>query len=457
MLDRPGGMPPTQLTKEMMMAAKDNDARTMARALASGMPPDAANSFGQTSLHVAALWGNNECATVLLKSRADVNVINSVGTTPLHFAAQKDNLDMAVLLLSYGANKRAKAKNGLAPWEMATSLELRALLGGPSNALHQAIQRLDLVTLQKCLAEEPDLCERDGKGRSPLHLVALECVNDAALSSTSVAENHPAQGLPMLKILVGAIEARDEQAAFSCLDDAGLAAMHILVQARHLPATAALLAAGADPNVQSRPRDDQYRTGQWGRTAADGSKEVLRPGRDQSSLHLAIDCDAPSDEMVELLLSHRADPNVADLAGRTPLHLALDFEEDRNGPDLALAKTLLEHGADATLGNSEIGSANSCVHAAADRNQPEVLRLLLAHGTPHSTPGKGGFTPLALAARAGIDAVLPPLLEAGANPDALMPLTNGKSARELAVINKRTAVLEVFDAHAAANGSVVVD
>ena len=101
--------------------------------------------------------------------------------------------------------------------------------------------------------------------------------------------------------------------------------------------------------------------------------------------------------------------------------------------------------------------ATAKVHAAADRNEPEVIRLLLAHGAPHSTPGKGGFTPLALAARAGIDAVLPPLLEAGANPDALMPLTNGKSARELAVVNKRTAVLEVFDAHAAANGSVVVD
>ena len=40
--------------------------------------------------------------------------------------------------------------------------------------------------------------------------------------------------------------------------------------------------------------------------------------------------------------------------------------------------------------------------------------------------------------------MLPLLLEAGAGPDA--PTPAGKSARELAVINKRAKVLEVFDA-----------
>ena len=72
-----------------------------------------------------------------------------------------------------------------------------------------------------------------------------------------------------------------------------------------------------------------------------------------------------------------------------------------------------------------------------------MLRLLLQHGTPHSTPGKGGFTPLALAARSGILAVVAPLLEAGADPDAATPM--GKSARELAIINKRAEVIAAFD------------
>eukprot|EP00966_Prymnesium_polylepis_P124395 2876801-Prymnesium_polylepis.1 len=38
-----------------------------------------------------------------------------------------------------------------------------------------------------------------------------------------------------------------------------------------------------------------------------------------------------------------------------------------------------------------------------------------------------------------------PLLAAGADPDARTP--SGKSARELAVINKKTKVVEAFDRH----------
>ena len=49
--------------------------------------------------------------------------------------------------------------------------------------------------------------------------------------------------------------------------------------------------------------------------------------------------------MVELLLSHRADPNLRDQQGRSALHLALDFEEERGGIDLALCEKLLAHGA----------------------------------------------------------------------------------------------------------------
>lgn len=115
--------------------------------------------------------------------------------------------------------------------------------------------------------------------------------------------------------------------------------------------------------------------------------------------------------------------------------------------NLQLAEMLLAKGADPSLGSHETGVAGSCVHAAVDQSDAATLRLLLRYGAPHSSPGKGGFTPLALAARVGSLAVLPLLLEAGADPDA--PTAAGKSARELAVINKRTKVLEAFDARQA--------
>eukprot|EP00966_Prymnesium_polylepis_P105233 2436953-Prymnesium_polylepis.1 len=66
----------------------------------------------------------------------------------------------------------------------------------------------------------------------------------------------------------------------------------------------------------------------------------------------------------------------------------------------------------------------------------------MRYGAAHSAPGKDGWTPLALAARSGNLSAIPPLLAAGADPDA--PTPTGKSARELAVINKKPKVIVAF-------------
>ena len=112
--------------------------------------------------------------------------------------------------------------------------------------------------------------------------------------------------------------------------------------------TTLLLQAGADPNVQTYPESDsEYRSGQWGRTLADGTKEILSAQSDCSSLHIALGYDDPSEEMVRLLLKHGADPNLRDMQSRTALHMALDFEEERGGVQLPLAELLLQHKAPA--------------------------------------------------------------------------------------------------------------
>ena len=109
-------------------------------------------------------------------------------------------------------------------------------------------------------------------------------------------------------------------------------------------------------------------------------------------------------------------------------------------------ETLLKHGADPSLGSSESGVNNSCVHAATLDGHAAALSLLLRHGAAHTSAGKGGWTPLALAARSGNMTVVLPLLAAGADPDATAPM--GRSAREVATVNKRAKVLEAFDKHA---------
>merc|ERR1719231_1632080 len=159
-----------------------------------------------------------------------------------------------------------------------------------------------------------------------------------------------------------------------------MSALHMLVKGGHIGGVAMLLSAKANPNLQSRPTDDEYRSGQWGRTNSDGTKEVLGAADDKSPLHLAIGCEEPNPMMISLLLDHGANPNVRDVEQRTALHLALDFDDDLRGIDLPLAEVLLKKGADPSLGSNEIGMANTCLHAAVDHSEVDVLKLLLRYG-----------------------------------------------------------------------------
>ena len=60
-------------------------------------------------------------------------------------------------------------------------------------------------------------------------------------------------------------------------------------------------------------------------------------------LHLAV--MTGNIEMVQLLLNHGADVNTMEINGKTPLHLAVDFSEDKT----EIVKLLLEHGANADV------------------------------------------------------------------------------------------------------------
>ena len=145
-------------------------------------------------------------------------------------------------------------------------------------------------------------------------------------------------------------------------------------------------------------------------------------------------------ECIATVLAHNASVDVRDVLYRTPLHLALAlaFEEGVTAP-----AALLDAKADPNLVFKEWGMASSCLHEAARRGNATVVQLLLGAGAAVDAPGRDGWTPLALAARAGAVSVLAPLLAAGADPAASLP--GGKSAAEVARLN-RVKAAEVLDA-----------
>jgi len=102
--------------------------------------PDVTSKSGFTPLHIAAHYGNNNVASMLVLKGADVNFTAKVcyylsaflvhklkviffqkqhNITPLHVAAKWGKLNMVDLLIQLGANIEAKTRDGLTPLHCA--------------------------------------------------------------------------------------------------------------------------------------------------------------------------------------------------------------------------------------------------------------------------------------------------------------------------------------------------
>ena len=421
-----------QAPPQQLVAAKNNDAQLLEEILSQpGADANAANGIGQNALHVAALWGSTAALTVLLDHGADLAARNSFGITALHYAAQNARKEAVLLLLERGADPNLRAGNGMLPFEICKDDEIRALLGAPSNALHAAVAAGDAAAVTTLIAAGEDPAEVDRDGKTAVHLAV-----DAALASNDGT---------LLAAVLASPRANATKRALRTACKLGVAPLHAAAEALDAPLLATLLAAGAPPDLQTVKRGEHF-SGAWVRRDGDGATTEL-DSADLCALHLVLDGRDGDDEesvleCIATLLAHNASIDVRDVLYRTPLHLALAlaFEEGMTAP----AAALLDAKADPNLGNKEWGMASSCLHEAARRGNATVVQLLLGAGAAVDAPGRDGWTPLALAARAGAVSVLAPLLAAGADPAS--PLPGGKSAAEVARLNKKVKAAEVLDA-----------
>lgn len=158
----------------------------------------------------------------------------------------------------------------------------------------------------------------------------------------------------------------------SSRDKLGNTALHIAAL-HDQPAIAALLIAnGADVNAQNAPQ------------GIDVSRitSISKNAHGDSPLTLAL-LSYHHKEMVELLLTHGADPNASDQHG-TPLQLAIERD---HADDIEL---LLANGADpdiTTWGLTTVGCA--VVHG-----KTKILELLLDYGANPNPRDSGGHTPM---------------------------------------------------------------
>jgi ankyrin repeat protein len=137
---------------------------------------------------------------------------------------------------------------------------------------------------------------------------------------------------------------------------------------------------------------------------------------------LALAAEAGNLRIVQLLLEHKANPNLALPGGETPLMTAA-----RTGR-LEVVQALLAAGADPNA--KEDAKGQSALLWAAAEGHADVVQALIEAGADFRIRLESGFTPLLIAARDGKAEVVEVLLQAGANPnDALLPAPDAKPRR----------------------------
>jgi cytohesin len=301
--------------------------------LECGADPDQRDASGRTALH-RACWGHDPpTVAALLASKAQVDARDKEGRTPLHAAADSPATGRtADLLLDRGADPIAKDARGATPMEYAATSAyderqafIEALLkrGVPLDVFAAAALGKQEV-LREILEKDPGLVA-GGPGEhraTPLHVAAWHGQRDAArmLLDRGADVNAGADG--------------KEPLARTPLFDALLK--------RRLDVAELLLDRGARTDV--------------------------RNGSGVTPLHVAT-MSGIGEPGVRLLLKHKADPNVPDLAGQTPLHLGAGYCAS------GTVRALLDAGADPSS-KDKSGLAPIDYAKRFNLSRPDIVDLL---------------------------------------------------------------------------------
>jgi ankyrin repeat protein len=329
-----------------------NDDLPALRALVAAHGTDVRDAAGLTPIMLAAAFGSDDAAKLLVEAGADVKAAKNDGITALHLAWHSEAV--VRLLLERGADVDAKTQVGSTPLFVAASAN------GTAGVVAQLLER----------GADPNAAEN--RGVTPL-------IAAASVGNTAVA-----------KLL---LERGANATAYA--SGIGQKTATPLMGAAHngdVELARLLLARKPDLNVKSPDNDATVKNG-------------LVAFGDLTALHLATAAASP--DLVKLLLDAGATVDPRDVRGLTPLAWAVATDR----PQPRIVRLLLEKGADASIASKDGENARDW---ARKYNNPVVLPELklpfnkVAVGSPQPSAVHGGRT-----GREAVERSLP-LLHVGA-------------------------------------------
>ena len=424
-------------------AAKSQDRAALAKLLGQKADPNVTQVDGTTALHWAAQNDDREMAQLLLRAGANVQAKNRYGVTPLSLACTNGSGPMVALLLGAGADPNTQLPGG----ETALMTAARTGQLDPVKAL---LARGAIVDAKDTQKGQTALMWAAAEGHVPVVEALLATKADFHLRLASgftpflfaVREGRIGVVRTLLKAGVNANE-KIEPAPTSAARPgkaprAGVSALVLAVTNAHFELASILLDAGADPNasdagytalhVISQVRkpglgdNDPSPQGSGNLNSLDFVRKIARKdanlnARMTKRVNFAMTAinvlgatpfflaarggDA---ELMRLLASLGADPNLTNSEGTTPLIASAGLGTRSPGEDSGTESEVLEAVQVALDLGADINAVNlngeTAMHGAAYKNLPAVVELLAAKGAKielWNKKNKFGWTPLLIA------------------------------------------------------------
>ena len=376
------------------------------------------DGLGRTALLTAAKNGQNEMVELLASRGADINatmVGRYEGFGALHFAADRGDKAMVEILLGHGAKVDLRAFQEVTPLMVAakkgykTVAETLLAKGADINArrdtgatpLHEAAYAGNKAIVELLLANHADVNATDTNGATALYMTAdtgSAAIADSLLSAhadidlatkngwTPLMEAIAQQRWDVVELLLKRGANVKAQQKFD-RGFGGWTALNFAIDKNNLEIANELIEKGADANTVA---------GIF--AAADLVNSSTASWHDFTPLMQAV--YGGKIDIVQSLLSHKANVNFRNDRGETPLLIAVK----REAKDMA--RLLLKHGADpntpyqASQASYNPNSSDPERHGitalgyAASKGQVDMAKLLLDHGADVNVKTAGGLTPL---------------------------------------------------------------
>ena len=462
----------------------------VAVALALGAGADAAST--DVSVAVAAMNRDVTAVRALIAKKVDVNAVDSDGSSALHWTVRASDVETTRLLLGAGAKATLANRLGVTPLALASAngdaaiINLLLEAGADVNALDiagetplmSAARSGSTAAVQVLLGKGATIDARDRSSQQTALMVAarenqpavvkLLIERGAAIDVKTRVGNTPNWTLPNsvpgfghgVGIVRGGLPPRGSRAPIT----GGMSALLYAARDGRLPILLDLLAAGAsieqtDPNgitpllsavTNNHPdvarvlveKGANVKAMDWyGRTPLWAAIETRNMDVDNASFVNSVE-RAPFLELIQLLLTKGADPNVrmkesppirrtflrttgtlawVDFTGQTP------FLTAALAGDVSVMRLLLKHGADPKIPTFEGTTAlmaaagvNWVYDQTFDEGQPallEAVKLCYELGLDVNAVNSMGLTALHGAANRGSDDIIRFLVEKGAKLD----------------------------------------